>query len=124
VEARVKLGDTASTYFIPSEVEEQKRCMTSWNKLYGYSRCFGSLHHDDSDRFVWRRAQSCLDYQGKIVEEKSDCDESGKIELAAYAYDKGLKPFQHQGTLLKQFDTLIDIETYYRYRLTFNDDST
>ena len=31
-------------------------CMTSWNKLWGSSRCgYLQHHHSDSDRFVWRK---------------------------------------------------------------------
>jgi hypothetical protein len=31
------------------------------------------------------------------------------MELAAYTYDHGLKPFEHIGTLLKEFKTLVKI---------------
>lgn len=71
------------------------RCMGSWNKLWGYSRCFGSQHHKDSDRFVFRRAQSCLEHKDGVVIEIPNCAESNLIELAAYAYDNSDEPFKH-----------------------------
>ena len=55
VYAKIKLSSAATNYFVP-EGDEQSRCMGSWNKLWGFSRCFGSQHHKDSDRFVFRRA--------------------------------------------------------------------
>jgi hypothetical protein len=73
-------------HFTPYSLTEQ--CQSDWNKLWGKSRC-GNHHHDDSDRFVWRATTD------------------GNIQLAAYAYDQGKKPFQNEGTLLKTFTTTI-----------------
>lgn len=66
-------------------------CQSDWNKLWGKSRC-GNHHHHDSDRFVWRASSSSPSF----------------IELAAYAYDNSRKPYQNEGTLLKQFTTRIE----------------
>lgn len=65
-------------------------CQSDWNKLWGQSRC-ARHHHQDSDRFVWRQHA-----------------ETGNIEIAAYSYDNGDKPFQNQGRLLKAFTTVIE----------------
>ena len=76
-------------------------CIGSWNKLWGFSRC-AALHHVYSDRFVWKRAASCVitsgDYMTGVV---PNCADAGKIEIAAYSYDNSLLPFQNIGTLLK-----------------------
>jgi hypothetical protein len=49
-------------------------CMASWNKLWGSSRCgYTHPHHQDSDRFVWRRHNATSDL----------------VEIAAYSYDSG-----------------------------------
>lgn len=92
VEASIRISESASSYFIPAG-ENQKRCMSSWNKLWGYSRCLGRHHHEDSDRFVFRRAQACLSYEKTEVMEKAECASKGLIEVAAYAYDGGDAPF-------------------------------
>ncbi|KAM3131734.1 hypothetical protein pb186bvf_016130 [Paramecium bursaria] len=121
VQAKIKLGSSAGLYFIPQQ-DEQARCMASWNKLWGYSRCLGSQHHEDSDRFVFRRDQSCLTYKNGMVTEKEGC---GKlIELAAYAYDNSEEPFNNQGRLLIQLNTKILPEIFYNYRLIFLDTIT
>lgn len=67
-----------------------------YNKLWGKSRC-GYLHdhHQDSDRFVWRR---CMN-DGNVP----DC-----IELAAYSYDNGVTPYSGQNPkLLQAFATTV-----------------
>ena len=97
-------------------------CTTSWNKLFGSTRC-GLLNdiHKDSDRFVWRRSQSCVIINSPFaVGEVPNCPEADYIELAAYAYDNYLRPFdtENQGTLLKIFDTKVKVNKYYGYRIT------
>ena len=67
----------------------------SWNKLWGYSRCGFSHHHKDSDRFVWRRAQDCIDYSTVVEGEIENCPQAGMVEIAAYTYDDGLKPYEN-----------------------------
>jgi len=77
-------------------------------------------HHTDSDRFVWRRAGSCLNYNGAFVAgEKPHCAEEGLIEIAGYAYDNGAEPFagQNQGRLLKIFKTKVRVENWYGFRM-------
>ena len=69
-----------------------------YNKLWGKSRC-GYLHdhHEDSDRFVWRRCMNDADAN------VPDC-----IELAAYSYDGGVAPYTGQNPkLLQAFTTTI-----------------
>ena len=72
-----------------------------WNKLWGKQRC-GVFHgiHEDSDRFVFRR---CSDFTCPTWDRASP-----SIELAAYAYDDGHKPYD--GTtpgLLKPFSNVV-----------------
>ena len=58
--------------------EPYPSCMSSFNKLWGSSRCgFAHPHHQDSDRFVWRRY----------------ADQDTSIQIAAYAYDSGRCPY-------------------------------
>ena len=72
-----------------------------------------------SDRFVWRRAGSCVLFQGGYsVGEDADCAEKDLIELAAYTYDNSDKPFEHQGRLLKEFKTKVRVDEWYGYKLT------
>jgi len=122
IKARIKMDQNMAHYIIPPDQDVQ-RCQGSWNKLYGASSC-AHLHHIDSDRFVWRRSTKCYKIEGKIVKEIPNCPEADKIEIAAYAYDHGEKPFEHQGTLLKQFKTLIDVNKWYRYQINIMSDST
>ena len=71
--------------------------LSSWNKLWGASRC-GYLHphHLDSDRFVWRSARD-------------------KIELATYSYDGGKRPYSPDDPhLLQPFATLLSVNVTYR----------
>ncbi len=98
-------------------------CFSSWNKLFGMTRCgLLSDNHFDSDRFVWRRAQSCAlvkddKFTVGVVE---NCTDKDLIELATYAYDNGDKPFdsQNQGRLLKVFNTKVRVDSSYGYKLT------
>ena len=88
----VRFEPSTANYTVPA-------CQTSWNKLWGSSRC-GLLnsHHEDSDRFVWRRAQG------------SD----GLIEIAAYSYDGARRPFgPTDPNLLQSFSNLLLVGTPY-----------
>lgn len=71
-------------------------CASSWSKLWGASRCgFFHPHQLDSDRFVWRRA-------------------SDSIEIAAYAYDDGKRPYgPDDPNLLQPFGTHLAVGTTY-----------
>jgi hypothetical protein len=64
-------------------------------------------HHEDSDRFVWRRCsdKSCVGY---VADEN-------KIQLAAYSYDYGIPPYTGENPeLLKVFNTTVYPNTLYR----------
>jgi len=78
--------------------------MGSWNKLWGASRCGDlHLHHQDSDRFVWKRASL-----------------TGHVIVAAYSYDSGVKPYNPPNSnLLQPFATplLADGKTSYRFQV-------
>lgn len=115
----IKLDNSSSNYLFADNDEKGHLCTTSWNKLFGTNRCNNYFdNHQDSDRFVWRRNQKCVIFNGVYsIGEKYDCDESGLIELAAYAYDKGEKPFLNQGRLLKEFKTKIKFDKWYGYKL-------
>ena len=58
VSKRVKLDPEGTThYIIPNSNPKAHMCETSWNKLFGTTRCgYLNSNHQDSDRFVWRRA--------------------------------------------------------------------
>jgi len=116
---------SARYLFAPTD-EKGHLCSTSWNKLVGSSRCGPWVpHHDDSDRFVWRRSQECLIYNGThVTGVKSNCSSINQIELAAYAYDHGQKPFEHIGTLLKEFKHKVNVEEWYTYKITFDEQQT
>ena len=77
------------------------------------------------DRFVWRRASSCVNFAGGYsLGENEDCAESDLIELAAYAYDNSQKPFENQGRLLKEFQTKVRVDEYYGYKIKINKTNT
>ncbi|RMZ94539.1 hypothetical protein BpHYR1_044535, partial [Brachionus plicatilis] len=121
---RIKFSSNCAQYLFTSDNEKGKLCSTSWNKLFGTVRCgiFNS-NHKDSDRFIWRRAQSCLIFSSTFVMgELDDCAEKNLIEIAAYTYDNGDVPYesQNQGRLLKTFKTKVKIETWYIYKLLIN----
>ena len=83
------------------------QCMMSWSKLWGSSRCgFLHSHHQDSDRFVWRRQM----FDGKTP--------GSLIEVAAYAYDHGVKPyFPPDPNLLQPFTTTLQTGVEYELAL-------
>jgi hypothetical protein len=89
-------------------------------------RCgFLRHHHKDSARFVWRRDPTCFVYEnGHVVSEKPECPGKDILQFAAYSYDNGLKPFQHQGDLLKIFATQFHPDTEYNLELDFQDEKT
>jgi hypothetical protein len=93
------------------------------------TRCgFLSDNHQDSDRFVWRRAQSCVIVKDGqyTIGEVENCLEKNLIEIAAYTYDNGDTPFasENQGRLLKIFKTKVKVEVAYGYKLTNKPTST
>ena len=69
--------------------------------MFGGTRCSptGNIHKD-SDRFVWRRATSCLIFNGSfVVGEKPNCAEKDLIDIFSYTYDNGSIPYENQGVL-------------------------
>ena len=126
ISTRVKFNNNTARYLFPQDEIKGHLCTTSWNKLWGACRCgYFVSNHKDSDRFVFRRAGSCLRHEmGRILGEIDQCPESDLIEIAAYAYDNEMKPFEHQGTLLKDFDTKLRVETWYKLTLTFTETMT
>lgn len=84
-----------------------------WNKLWGKARCgYMHDHHEDSDRFVWRRCadSTCASYDG-----------TPKIQLGAYSYDGGMVPYENEGTLLKEFKTTLSADTAYVFTLLMDE---
>ena len=99
-EVVVRFDANTANYSCDCGPEPYPSCMTSWNKLWGSSRC-GKLHphHEDSDRFVWRRLNTTSE---------------GLVSIAAYAYDKGVKPYSPPDpNLLQPFDTPLAVGKRY-----------
>lgn len=114
----IKFDSNAANYIFESDDPKGKLCMGSWNKLFGSSRCgYLNHHHTDSDRFVWRRAQECLNMTAGYVNERENCSQDGLIELAGYAYDNGAKPFLNQDKLLVKFQTKVKTNKWYGYSI-------
>jgi len=123
---RVFQWNSLARYLFPPTDEKGHLCTTSWNKLWGACRCgYFTSNHKDSDRFVFRRADSCLRYEsGRVIGENTDCSESDLVVLAAYGYDNNAKPFENIGTLLKEFSTKLRVDTWYKITLIFEETKT
>jgi hypothetical protein len=111
-----------------------------WNKLWGKGRCgYFHDHHEDSDRFVWRRYLNkhiliqvlmfvCNFFSYAIYSRCSDSscasyiEGTQRIQLAAYSYDGGDIPYQNQGRLLKEF--VLTVEPNVKYMLSMAMDAT
>ncbi|CAF1928403.1 unnamed protein product [Rotaria magnacalcarata] len=121
ISSRVQFTNSSATYLFPPTDPKGHLCTSSWNKLWGACRCgYLTSNHKDSDRFVFRRVGSCLRYEaGHVVGENDNCAEANLIEIAAYAYDNSLKPFENQGTLLKEFSTRLQVDSWYKVTLIF-----
>ena len=90
----VRFDANTANYSCSCAPEPYPGCMSSWNKLWGASRC-GRLHphHEDSDRFVWRRENATSE---------------GELSIAAYAYDLSVKPYSPpNANLLQIFSTTL-----------------
>lgn len=126
IETRVKFTNSSARYLFAESESRGQLCTSSWNKLWGACRCgYLTSNHKDSDRFVFRRASSCLNYElGRVVSERELCHEIDFIELATYAYDNSEKPFENQGTLLKEFSTKLRVDLWYKVKLTFEETKT
>lgn len=122
----VKLDKNVVSYIFtdPSESDGNTHCFMNLNKLFGRSRC-NLFHHEDSDRFVFRRNQKCLSFDGDRkflgVNMENQCtnEELNQVQVAAYAYDGGSVPYhsENQGTLLKYFNTKLSVEVWYGLQL-------
>lgn len=90
-----------------------------WNKLWGKARCgYYHDHHQDSDRFVWRR---CSDSTCSIYKN----DNIAGVQIGGYSYDDGIAPYKEPGTsmgLLQPFDTLVNINTYYTLNMVMDEE--
>jgi hypothetical protein len=96
----VRFDPNTANYSCDCAAEPYPSCMPSWNKLWGASRC-GKLHphHQDSDRFVWRRLNTTSE---------------DLVSIAAYAYDKGVNPYSPPDpNLLQPFDTELNVGRRY-----------
>ena len=109
IEAATYNCSNTSEYFC-----EDPAWMFDWNKLWGKARCgYAHDHHEDSDRFVWRRCSdvSCAAYDG-----------SPKIQIGAYSYDGGVAPYTgEKPQLLQEFKTTIPAATPFKYGMIMND---
>jgi len=113
----ISMSDEFATYDCTNTTSyscEDPAWIYDWNKLWGKSRCgYAHGHHQDSDRFVWRRCSdsSCSLYDGK-----------NKISLAAYSYDAGVAPYTGENPgLLQEFKTTIYANTQYKYTLAMDE---
>ena len=127
ITTRVRMDpNTASYVFPPTELQGQM-CSYSWNKLWGATRCgYFVSNHKDSDRFMWRRVPTCLIYSasGTVIGQNTNCSEANLIEICAAAYDNGVRPYENEGTLLKQFSTKLQVNVWYRLTLRFSSSQT
>jgi hypothetical protein len=86
-----------------------------WNKLWGKARCgYTHNHHEDSDRFVWRRCSdpTCASY----------VDGTERIEIATYSYDGGVIPYvqPEPNNLIQRFKFTVEPEVPYKYTIEMN----
>ena len=113
----VTLSAEAATYDCTSTTSyscEDSAWVYDWNKLWGKARC-GYLHghHEDSDRFVWRRCSdaSCTAYDG-----------TPKIQIAGYSYDNGVAPYTgEKPQLLPVFNSTISPDVPYKYTMLMDE---
>jgi len=126
ISTRVQFTNSSVRYLFPTTEPKGHLCTSSWNKLWGACRCgYFTSNHQDSDRFVFRRAGNCLRYaSGFVTGEDIACPDSDLVEIAAYGYDNGRKPFENDGTLLKVFATKLRVEAWYKVTLIFEEAKT
>jgi hypothetical protein len=124
---RIKFDNNTVRYLFPLTNNKGRECTQSWNQVCGTTRCgYFNSNHQDADRFVWRCAGSCLIYDttGHVIGEKTNYSEANLVELAASTYDDGLKPYEHPGTLQKEFTIKLEINTWYRLTLILSETIT
>jgi len=107
----VTFQGNAAEYNCSCTAEPYPECMYAWSKLWGSSRCgYVHSHHQDSDRFVWRRQML------------SDGTPGSAIELAAYSYDNGVNPYNPPNpNLLQPFSTILQPGVPYDLHLDLSD---
>ena len=91
-----------SRQFFPRLFSTRKRINILWDATRGG---YETSNDQDSDRFVRCCTLSChiFDWRRHVIAEKTDCTEANLIEIAAYDYDDGRKPFQNIEILMKYF---------------------
>ena len=127
ITTRVRMDNNTAWYVFPSTEPKGQMCSYSWNKLWGATRCgYFADNQKDSDRFMWRRVPSCLIYNssGFVIGQNNNCPEANLIDLCAAAYDNGVRPYENEGTLLKQFSTRLQVGVWYRLTLRFSSNQT
>ncbi len=117
-QVKVLLSTAAASYNCSSSSCPDKLWEGDFNKLWGKARCgYTHDHHQDSDRFVWRRcnAAQCPGYTAG----------ESKVQLAAYSYDNGVPPYTEENpNLLKLFSTLLSTEVTYGLALEMSADGS
>ena len=110
----VTFENDTTKYVCDCKEEPYPGCMYSWSKLWGSSRCgYTHSHHKDSDRFVWRR---------QILPD--GITPGSGIEIAAYSYDDGVKPYDPpNANLLQSFSTILQPNVAYTLKLDLSDPS-
>lgn len=98
---QIRFDDSAANYTCDCGGSPMPGC-GQWNKLWGASRCGHTHHHHlDSDRFVWRMA------------------DSSTVEIAAYAYSLGVKPYSPpDANLLQVFSVRLTPGQTYTLKMT------
>ena len=115
----VVLDPSTSSYVVTEFPGKNCMCESSWNKLFGASRC-GYLwpHHEDSDRFVWRRLLTSWECGANDTVLTPSTPPLPQIELAAYAYDDGNLPYQNS-SLLTVFSTKVTVGVQFNLRIEY-----
>lgn len=130
--ALLRMSSAACLYFFdtanPGGPETACAAMSDNNKVFGSSRCgYLNPHHQDSDRFTWKRHPDCYKRSGtgndcKVISNSSCAD----FQLLAYAYDNGRKPYGpgRDPNLMFLFPTKFEAEITYQLILTYGVNQT
>ena len=59
-----------------------------------------------------------------VPTERPNCKDKGLIEIAAYAYNNSLRPYENEGTLLKKFKTKLRVNEWYGFKLNIFSNNT
>jgi len=120
MEREITINPDCANYMFQPTDPKGALCISSWTKLYGSSRCgYLHAHHEDSDRFVWRRHIDCLILNGShVIGTVPNCPKANLIQLSAYAYDKGNIPYQN-ASLEALFNFAVEVGQNYTYNIIF-----